>query len=94
MTGTEPAVSSVERPAALAMDTTPFDGFIREYRDSTVTALRRVGRWRDRLPVALVLFLIAMAIAGVTEILRGTSLSASLLFVVGLLAVGLAVTRQ
>src|SRR5207253_289733 len=80
--------------AALEIGATPFDGFIREYRDSTIAALATVSRWRDSLPIVLVAFLVAIAIAGLVEAVSGASLSASLLLIAGLLAIGLAVSRR
>src|SRR5438132_908927 len=91
---TESVITSANASAALEIGATPFDGFIREYRDSTIAALATVGRWRDSLPMVLVAFLVAIAIAGLVEAVSGASLSASLLLIAGLLAIGLAVSRR
>ena len=91
---TESVITSANASAALEIGATPFDGFIREYRDSTIAALATVGRWRDWLPIVLIAFLVAIAIAGVVEAVSGASLSASLLLIAGLLAIGLAMSRR
>jgi len=91
---TESVITSANASAALEIGATPFDGFIREYRDSTIAALATVGRWRDWLPIVLIAFLVAIAIAGLVEAVSGASLSASLLLIAGLLAIGLAMSRR
>src|SRR5438093_296880 len=91
---TESVITSANASAALEIGATPFDGFIREYRDSTIAALATVGRWRDWLPIVLIAFLVAIAIAGVVEAVSGASLSASLLLIAGLLAIGLAMSHR
>src|SRR5438105_724501 len=91
---TESVITSANASAALEIGATPFDGFIREYRDSTIAALATVSRWCDSLPIVLVAFLVAIAIAGLVEAVSGASLSASLLLIAGLLAIGLAVSRR
>ena len=88
------AVNPSSLAAAVAIDPSSFDRFIRDYRDSTVAALRTVGRSRDGVALALVALLVVIAVAGLTGILTGAGLSASLLVIVGLLTIGLIVTHR